>query len=93
MEIKTERTAEQYYVKAAAEAVTWTDDLAKANYPDGWAVNAAREKVYAGRLLHALAHKHGETWEQARERLAAKVEARVKRERRENEKVAAQYAR
>lgn len=92
-EIKTERTAEIAYVKAAAEAVTWTDESAKANYPQRWAEFSAQEAAYAERLLDALAAKHDETVEAARERLAAKVARKVGSERRETAKVLAQLAR
>jgi hypothetical protein len=92
-EIKTERTAEIAYVRAAAEAVTWTDESAKENYPQRWAEFSAREAAYAERLLDALAAKHDETVEAARERLAGKVAKKIASERRENAKVLAQLAR
>lgn len=91
--IKTERTAEIAYVNAAVQAEVWTDGWARESYPQRWQVNAHNEQVYADRLLAALAHKHDETMEAARERLALKVTKKLAAERRQNAKVAAEFAR
>jgi hypothetical protein len=76
--IKTERTAQSYYIEAACDAIAWTDPRMVERYPLKAAANAADAAQYADQLLAALAAKNGETAEQTRERLARKVAAKVR---------------
>jgi hypothetical protein len=78
MVIKTERTAQMYYVEAACDAITWADPRMIERCPDVWARNSARAAEYSLRLLAALAHKNGETRNQAQARLESKVQAKVR---------------
>jgi hypothetical protein len=77
-EIRTERTAQMYYVEAAADAITWADPRMIEQYPQNWAANSARAAEYSLRLLAALAHKNNETRNQAQARLESKVQAKVR---------------
>lgn len=78
--VDTEAEAQRLYVAEHADAV-WN--------PYGLTAERLEElKAEVEHLLVAIAHKHGETVEQARERLAPKIAAKAKRDKRESEKTA-----
>lgn len=91
--IKTEVTAQRYYVEAAADAILWGPEGLQFEYygsepgphtTEEWlALRANNHQRYAAEaqtLLEALAAKRGTTVEQQREALAKKVIAKLKRD-------------
>lgn len=77
--LDTERAAQSEYCQAMSDLANVTPEV-EATYYKGWRVERAE---YAKRLLEAIACKHGETPEQARERLAKAVNLKRLRDRRE----------
>lgn len=73
--IETEAAAQQEYVQTHADAAWNAYGIGPARHEE--------KKAEVEHLLIAIAHKHGETVEQARERLAPKVAAKAKRDERE----------
>jgi hypothetical protein len=90
--IRTEATAQRYYVESAADAFVWDParggegpygDRPEHRTAEEWAVNqqatSDEAAAHAQRLLEALAAKRGTTVEQQRDALAAKVIGYIKR--------------
>jgi hypothetical protein len=92
MVVKTERTAEIYYVDAAASAVVWSPEgthylygqsygsVDEAEWTARQAENHAEYAATAQRLLEALAAKRGTSVEDQRAALALKVSKKLKRD-------------
>ncbi len=72
--IETERAAQMEYCETLSELANVPPHV-EASYNTGWRADMT---VYAARLLEALAAKHGETADEARERLAPKVKAKTR---------------
>lgn len=81
-QIKTETTARNGYVSAAADAADLAEGLGYC-HPDRREELAAKYAGHAAAYLAALAHKHGRTIEEERADLAPKVAARRAKDARE----------